>query len=60
MGCEDSHLPVYYCLDLCLYRTYYWITLYIIIFLKIVVMFDTFIVINYNKSIEGGVRHEII
>lgn len=31
-----------------------------IIFFKIVVMFDTFIVINYNKSIEGGVRHEII
>lgn len=60
MGCEDSYLPVCYCLDLCLYRTYYWITLHIIIFLKIVVMFDTFIVINYNKSIEGGVRHEII
>ena len=30
------------------------------VFLKIVVMFDTFIVINYNKCIEGGVRHEII
>ena len=31
-----------------------------IIFFKIVVMFDTFIVINYNKCIEGGVRHETI
>ena len=60
MGYEDSHLPVCYCLVLCLYRTYYWITLYIIIFFKIVVMFDTFIVINYNKCIEGGVRHETI
>ena len=60
MGYEDCIVPVCDCLDLCLYRTYDWITLYIIIFLKIVVMFDTFIVINYNKCIEGGVRHEII
>ena len=60
MGYEDSHLPVCYCLALCLYRTYYWISLHIIIFFKIVVMFDTFIVINYNKCIEGGVRHETI
>ena len=60
MGYEDCGIPVYHCLGLCLYRTYDWITLYIIIFFKIVVMFDTFIVINYNKSIEGGVHHEII